>query len=248
MTRPRLIAQNLNASDPAVASAIAAGDSAWLRSVVRRIEAAGLDAIDLNAGTFGADEPELLRWMVAQVEPMTSLQISVDSGEPTVLAFAAGGTRRPVLLNSLALDAEWSAELAALLVEGDCEVVLSLRRQSSLPTGREDRVAWAEEGLARLEAKGVDPGRVLVDAIALPWGDDFDAGRGMLEFVETWSRRGSSAGALVGLGNLGHGHADAVRINREWWSRLRNAGIAAALMDAFEPGLTAAGGVSSSGD
>jgi hypothetical protein len=169
---------------------------------------------------------------------VTSLQLSVDSGDPAVLCFAAAGARRPVLLNSLPLDAGWSEALEALLVDGECEVVLSLRRGSTLPAGRDDRLAWAEEGLARLEAKGVDPGRVLVDAIALPWADDFEAGRGMLEFVEAWSRHGQGAGALVGLGNLGYGHADAVRINREWWVRLRSAGIAAALVDAFEPGLT----------
>jgi 5-methyltetrahydrofolate--homocysteine methyltransferase len=237
VTRPRLIAQNLNASDGAVAAAIAAGDGPWIRSVVRRIEDAGLDAIDLNAGTFGDAEATLLRWLVEQVEPLTPLTLSLDSARPEVLGAVARGTGRPVILNALALDTPWSDDLEALLVEGECEAVLSLRRGHELPASAEDRWAWATEGLARLEAKAVDPGRVLVDAIALPWGDDVEAGRGMLDFVERWSARGSGAGALVGLGNLGHGRADAVRINREWLARLRNAGLAAALVDAFEPGL-----------
>lgn len=237
MTRPRLIAQNLNASDPAVAAALAAGDAGWLRAAVRRIEATGVVAIDLNAGTFGPNEASLLGWMVEQVEPMTGLSLSIDSADPAVLAEVGRGARRPVLLNSLALDAEWSEGLEQLLVDGACDVVLSLRRGAGLPEGAADRLAWAEEGVARLEGKGVDPDRIFVDAIALPWGDDFEAGRGMLDFVEEWHRRGTGAGSLVGLGNLGHGNVDAVRINREWLTRLRNAGLAAALVDAFEPGL-----------
>jgi 5-methyltetrahydrofolate--homocysteine methyltransferase len=142
-----------------------------------------------------------------------------------------------VILNSLALDTRWSDDFTALLVDGDCEAVLSLRRGHELPASAEERWAWATEGLARLEAKGVDPDRVLVDAIALPWGDDVDAGRGMLDFVERWSSAGTGAGALVGLGNFGHGQPEAVRINREWFARLGNVGLAAALVDAFEPGL-----------
>ena len=241
MNTPRLIAQNLNASDPGVAAALASGDAGWLRSVVRRIESAGLDAIDLNAGTFGPNEENLLRWMVEQVEPMTSLTLSLDSADPELIARVGAGVGRRIILNSLPLDAEWSEALDRLLVGRECEVVLSLRRATRLPEGATDRLAWAEEGVARLEGKGGDPARVLVDAIALPWGDDFEAGQGMLEFVEEWTRRGPGAGALVGLGNLGHGRPDAVRINREWFARLRNAGIAAALVDAFEPGLTGLG-------
>ena len=242
MTAPRLIAQNLNASDPAVSAALAAGDSGWLRSVVRRIEATGVDAIDLNAGTFGTNERNLLGWLAGQVEPLTKLKLSLDSSDPEIIAFAGLGARRPIIFNSLALDTPWSEPLSRLLLEREPEVVLSLRRGAELPHSMATRLAWAEEGVARLAEKGVDPGRVLVDAIALPWGDDFDAGRGMIEFVEEWSRRAIGAGSLVGLGNLGHGHPDAVRINREWWSRLRSAGIAAALVDAFEPGLRTSDG------
>lgn len=237
MTGPRLIAQNLNASDAAVAAAIAAGDGPWIRAVVRRIEDAGLDAIDLNAGTFGDGEETLLRWLLEQVEPLARLTLSLDSVRPEVLGAVARRAGRPVILNSLALDTPWSDDFTALLVDGDCEAILSLRRGHELPASGEERWAWATEGLARLEAKGVDPDRVLVDAIALPWGDDVEAGRGMLDFVERWSSGGTGAGALVGLGNLGYGQPEAVRINREWFARLRNAGLAAALVDAFEPGL-----------
>jgi hypothetical protein len=237
VTGPRLIAQNLNASDPAVAAALSAGDSAWLRSVVRRLESTGVDAIDLNAGTFDTHERDLLGWLVGQVEPLTPLTLSIDSADPEIVATVGLAARRPIIFNSLALDTPWSDSIARLVLERNCEVVLSLRRGAELPEGGSARLAWAEEGVARLAANGVDPDRILVDAIALPWGDDFEAGRGMIDFVEEWSRRGSSAGSLVGLGNLGYGRSDAVRINREWLSRLRAAGLAAALVDAFEPGL-----------
>ena len=239
MSRIRLVAQNLNASDPAVRACLSAGDADWLRRTARRIATTGVDLVDCNAGTFGRDEAALLGWMAEQVAPLVGRPLSLDSADPEVLVAVASTRRGPLLLNSLPVDFDASPELRAVLADPEREVVLSLRRASGLPPDAATRRAWALEGLGRLEAMGVDPSRVLVDAIALPFGDDVDAGRVVLDFVEDWARSGNRAGTLVGLGNFGHGHPEAVRIHREWLVRLRDAGIDAALVDAFEPGLRA---------
>jgi hypothetical protein len=233
VTRPWLIAQNLNSSDPGVAAALSAGDGSWLRGCARRIEEAGLDCIDCNAGTLGAVEAQVLGWMVEQIAPMVKIPLALDSARPEVLVETARRSPRPVLLNSLALDTVWSPELAELLVGTGNSVVLSLRRDGELPADVGTRHDWAMAGVDALVAAGVDHSRILVDAIALPWGDDVDAGRGMLDFVGSWT----ATRTLVGLGNIGYGHPEAVRIHREWMGRLRDVGISAALVDAFEPGL-----------
>jgi len=233
VTRPWLIAQNLNSSDPGVAAALSAGDGSWLRGCARRIEEAGLDCIDCNAGTLGSAEAQVLGWMVEQIAPMVKIPLALDSPRPEVLVEVARRSRRPVLLNSLALDTSWSPELDELLVGTANSAVLSLRRDGELPTDAGTRRAWASAGVEALTATGVEESQIFVDAIALPWGDDVEAGRGMLEFVETWT----STRTLVGLGNIGYGNPEAVRIHREWMGRLCDVGISAAIMDAFEPGL-----------
>jgi cobalamin-dependent methionine synthase I len=237
LTRPLLIAQNLNSSDPAVHAALAAGDAAWVRQCARRIESSGVDLIDCNAGTFGPSEVSILEWMVEQVAAMVRLPLSIDSAETSVLEAVASRLTRPILLNSLPVDFEPSPGLRRLLSQARCQAVLSLRRAGELPPDSRTRIEWAREGLRRIEAAGGDASRVLVDAIALPFGDDVEAGQPLLEFVRSWAHSGEPAGTLVGLGNIGYGHPDAVRIQREWMRRLRNAGISAALVDAFEPGL-----------
>jgi hypothetical protein len=175
--------------------------------------------------------------MVGQVETMVRLEVSVDSADTGVLERVAAGLHRPGWINSLPVDFEWTDGLRTLLREGRHDVVLSLRRRDALPTDAVTRLGWAEEGLVRLVGAGVDPRRVFVDAIALPFGDDVERGRPMLEFVEAFKSGGSPARTLVGLGNIGYGHPEAVRIHREWMARLRDVGIDAVLLDAFEPGL-----------
>ena len=237
MSCPLLIAQNLNSSDPAVAAALAAGDAAWLRETARRLESTGVDFVDCNAGVFGRDEADLLRWMVQTIEPMLRTQLSLDSADPTALVGAAEHCCRPVLLNSLAVDFVWSPDLASTLVGTANRVVLSLRKGREPAADGATRWSWAHDGVGRLVDLGVAEECVLVDAIALPWGDDLRAGSAMLDFIERWSGAGFRAGTLVGLGNIGYGHGEAVRIHREWLARLVNVGLSAALVDAFEPGL-----------
>lgn len=239
MNRPLLIAQNLNASDPAVRGALAAGDGSWLRQCARRIENTGVDFIDCNAGTFGADEAQILAWMANQVGSLVRIPLSIDSADVAVLEYVCARVPGPSLLNSLPRDFEWTEGLRRLLADPARRVVLSLRGRTGLPADATTRLDWARDGLARLEEAGVDPARVFVDAIALPFGDDVEAGRPVLDFIETWASSGSPALTLVGLGNIGYGHPDAVRIHRDWLGRLRDVGIGAALVDAFEPGLRA---------
>jgi hypothetical protein len=173
--------------------------------------------------------------MVGQIGPMAGIPISLDSADIRVLAEVGTSLPDTTLLNSIPVDVEWSDALDRLLVGSAKRVVLSLRRGTDLPRESGDRYLWAEEGLSMLARRGVGPERVFIDAIALPWGDDLEAGEGMLDFVRSWSRSGSGAGTLVGLGNLGYGHPEPSRIHREWWGRLRDAGISAALVDAFDP-------------
>lgn len=239
MSRPLLIAQNLNASDPAVRAALAGGDAAWLRSCARRIEATGVDLIDCNAGTLGDAEESLLAWMVDQVVAMVGTGVAIDSARIDVLEAVGSRLRRPFLLNSLPVDFEPTEGLRRLLRRPEVSVVLSLRRSDGLPADASERMDLARDGLARLAAAGVPAHRVWIDAIALPVARDPRAASSMLDFVRAWASRGSDAGTLVGLGNLGHGRPDAVRIHREWMGLLRDAGIGAVLLDAFEPGLRA---------
>jgi 5-methyltetrahydrofolate--homocysteine methyltransferase len=237
VSRPLLIAQNLNSSDPAVAAALAAGDAGWLQKCARRIESTGVDFIDCNAGVFGEAEADILSWMLEAIEPMVRTPLSLDSADTNALVSAAAHSNRPVLINSLALDFEWSEGLAATLVGTGNRVVLSLRRGRNLPADANARWDRACEGVRRLTELGVAEENILVDAIALPWGDDCESGLPMIDFVERWSAGGRASGTIIGLGNIGYGHREAVRIHREWLERLVNVGLSAAILDAFEPGL-----------
>lgn len=230
------IGQTLNSSDPRVAEAMSTGERRWLESVARRQAQAGVHAIDVHAGTFGDDEIPILRAILPWIEAASNRRICVDSARLEVLLEVAEGRHHRPILNSLELGLEWPAQLASLGATG-CDIVVQLRRGGQLPEGAEDRLAWTEEALERLDVLGVSRERVFIDPVLLAWGDDLQAGRGLLDFVADATRRWPRLRTLVGLGNVSYGHPGRGELHRRWLMELQSRGLRAAIVDPFDSEL-----------
>jgi len=229
-----LIAETFNAGTTPVRAALQAGDRGWVEVSLRRQLAAGVDLVECNASGFG-DEEAILRWLVETVEPASPVPLSLDSADPQVLAAVATGRRRPPLLNSV--DATGIAAPLADAVRAGASIVVQLRRGDQLPRGCDDRLRLAEAALAAADRQGLPRERIWIDPGLLPWGDDVDAGRPLLAFLESFPRDPHGARTLVGLSNVSWGHPDRRRVNRDWLRRLRDAGLGGAILDPFDRDL-----------
>lgn len=230
-----VIAENLNSSDPAVHAALAAGDRRWIETRVRALVARGCDALDINAGTFGASEREVLGWLAEVVEPLSELPLSIDSARPQIVESVARERRSPPILNSIDVDEFVRGTLAPASAREGTRLVVQLRRGRQLPVSIEDRLAWTELVEQGAAAQGVALERIFLDAVMLPWGDDFAAGRGLREFVRCLARTTPTLRTLVGLSNVSYGHAEPLRLHAAWLDRLGSDGLGAVLLDALDP-------------
>ncbi len=233
-----VIADPLTTTDAEVGGAVASGDRRWLEVRARALAAAGADAIDVNASSMGSAEADVLLWMAEVVEAVTDLPLSLDGPDPAALLRCARGRRAPVVLNSWPADAVFDETLVDVLQRPGSRLVVQLRHGRTLPAGAEDRRAWAEDAVERFARAGLDPSSLLIDAVALPWGTDVAAGRGLLEFVAAWAHDHPEIPTLVGLGNVGHGAADPAEARRTWLELLAAAGLGAVLLDPRDRTLT----------
>ena len=63
-----IVGEKINTSRKAVKEAVAGKDAAFIRRLARRQHEAGAHYIDVNCGTFVHNEPELLSWLVQEVQ------------------------------------------------------------------------------------------------------------------------------------------------------------------------------------
>lgn len=226
-----LIADNLNSADPVVHAALASGDRAWIEARIRALAATGVDAIDLHVGTLLGSEPAVLEWVAQLAETVSGLPIFLDSMHAEVLR-SVGEGRPSATWNSIPADHEWTSAEVETLVETGADVVLQLRRAGELPSDAPTRSAWRLEALEQMDRRGLLGTRTIyTDAVMLPWGMDFEAGEGLLEFLAV-TEPGQHERRLVGLSNVGYGAKDPFACAAAWWPRLRAAGLEAALVDA----------------
>lgn len=230
-----VIAENLNASDPVMHAAIAAGERRWFEDRARTLAARGCDAIDVNAGTFGSSEAEVLEWLAEIVEAAVTLPLSIDSSRPDVIARVAQGRRVAPILNSLDVDTVLASALPGALARSDTRLIVQLRRGRRLPTGCAERMEWTELAVEHLHEQGVAPQRLMIDAVMLPWGSRAEAGAELVEFVEVARRIWPELVTLVGLSNVSYGHARAPELHASWLDRLQRAGLGAVLLDVLDP-------------
>lgn len=229
-----VIAENLNASDPVVHAALAAGERRWIEERARMLAARGCDAIDVNAGTFGRSEIEVLGWMAEVVETAVEVPLCIDSARAEIVARVAERRRLAPVLNSLDVDAVLGGVLPSAFAREGSRLIVQLRRGQRLPRGHADRMEWTELVVEALAGQGIGHERIFLDVVMLPWGADEEAASELLEFVRSARRTWPDLSTLVGLSNVSYGHARAQELHATWLDRLQRAGLGAALFDALD--------------
>lgn len=230
-----VIGQNLNSASPTVHSALAAGARGWVETCVRAQMSAGVDAIDCCAATFGRAEADVLRWLVEIVETVGDVPVAVDSPRTSVLMELAERRRRPPLLNSVDAGGRWPGSLVAAVRDHRASVVVQLRQEDgSIPRGLDDRQAWTAHAVESILREGIDLDRVWIDPVLLPWAEDLEAGRPLLEYLRHAAHEWPGLQTLVGLSNVSYGARDRSRLHRTWLVHLRDAGLHGVLLDPLD--------------
>lgn len=232
-----VIADNLTTTDPDVFGAATGGDRRWLEVRARQLVEAGADAIDLNASSLEGAEAHVLDWMAEIVEAVVEVPLSIDGPDLSTIVPIAGRRRCASIVNSWSVDRPIDDLLLAHAERPGTRVVVQLRDGERLPADARDRLAWAARARQQWEEHGIGADRLIFDMVALPWGADLAAGRGLLEAVAALSADQPELVTLVGLGNFGYGAADPLDAQRSWLAVLREAGLGAVLLDPTQPTL-----------
>ena len=80
-----LIADNLTVTNRAVQRALDEKDPEPIRQLVKRCEAAGAEAIDINSGPLVRDAENRMTFLVDTVQGVTDLPLLIDTASPRAI-------------------------------------------------------------------------------------------------------------------------------------------------------------------
>lgn len=226
-----IIGEKINGAIPSVGKAIAARDEAFIRDLVRRQVAAGIDYLDVCAGTSADEELEALNWLIDIAQDETDTKLCVDSPNARIIEAVLPRVKRCGLINSVSGEGDKCEVIFPLLKDNDWEVVALTCDNNGIPENAEKKIAIADELVKKAAEYGIAPERIFIDPLVLSLSAVNDC---MLQFMD--SVRGikklyPDVKTVSGLSNISYGMPYRKIVNMNFLTLALSAGMDAAIID-----------------
>ena len=233
-----LIADNLQITRPIVADAIRQQNPDTLQTLVRAMEAAGAEAIDLNTGPLGRDAARQMTFCVETVQAVTDLPLLIDTANPRAMKAGLEANRKVAVINGISLEPHKLESILSLAVAYDVDIIgYLLDERSQMPPNQDDRMAIALELFQRCLAAGLRAEQLILDPVVAPliWQDGLQRNRDLLEIIRRLPELlDFPVRTVAGLSNLTTGQkalGPKQRLEQTYLSMLASAGLSWVLLD-----------------
>jgi len=216
-----------------VQEAVARRDAGFIRDLARRQFEAGAHYIDVNCGTFISEEPELLSWLVREVQDeLNNAPLCIDSPNPKAVEAALKVHQGTPLLNSITGEKERYEALEPLVVKYGCKiVVLCMDDESGIPRDAATRYQIATRLIESLTAKGVKQEDIYVDPLIQPISVDTKNGLAAAETIRMVREKYPAVHAICGLSNISFGLPERKLLNQAYMVVCTTYGLDAVILD-----------------
>jgi len=182
-----LIGERINSTHKSIAEAIKARDSKHIQQEALTQVKAGVDYVDVNAGTFQTEEPALLTWLVKTVQEVVDTPLCIDTANPEAAAAALRAHKGKALLNSTTGQKERYEAFVSLVKEAQSGIVALCINDMGTPKDTIGRLAIAERLIENLSAEGIPLTDIYIDPLVHPIGVEQDAGLVAINTANTLS-------------------------------------------------------------
>ena len=207
----------------------------FLQALVANQENAGADFLDLNVDEIS---PKLERqtgamaWLVATVQDMTKLPLSVDSSSVEVIKAgleAHDSSRARPLLNSASLERLDALDLA---VAHGARVVVTAAGAKGMPDGAAERIENASAMVAAARARGFALDDIYIDPLVFPVAVDTQFGLHCLDAIRGLrERHGPDIHITGGISNVSFGIPSRRLLNQMFLVLALEAGADSGIID-----------------
>ncbi len=230
----RIIGERINGTWTRVKKAVSARDGSFIQELARRQVEAGVDWLDVGAGTPPERELEDLAWLVQTVQEVVEVPLCLDSANPRALAAAIKQVRQTPLINSISGEQSRLDGILPLLRDTECEVIALAMDDRGVPSTVEDRLAAIGRVLDALRGAGVPDERIYVDPLVLAVAADTESGRLAFDAIRAVRAEFPDAHVSCGLSNISFGLPVRTLINQAFVTLALEAGLDTAILDPLD--------------
>ncbi len=217
-----------------LAEQIAAGDYGMVEADALAQVEAGAHVLDVNAGVPMADEPKMLKDMVALVQSLSEVPLCLDSSMPAALEAGLAECNGKALVNSVTGEEESLEAVLPLVKKHGAAVVAICNDEEGISEDVEKRFAVARKILERALDHGIPQEDVVVDPLVMPVGAVGNSGRAVIALVRR-VREELKLNTTCGASNVSFGLPNRVELNGAFMAMLIGAGLTSAIVNPLHP-------------
>ena len=237
-----LVADNLQITNPRIASAVYKRNPEPIREMVKQFTAAGVDAIDINSGPLPKDAEGAMGFLVSVVQEASGASILLDTTNPSAVAAGLAVSRSRAIVNGISLDTGRLTPMLPVIRDFDADVICYLMQSGyTLPVSVAERLSLSVELMEAVTRAGVAPERVIIDPVVAPlmWADGKERNLALIEVIRQLQEvLGFPVRTIAGISNLTSGFSGSPGIHNEkhylesaFTSMLAGAGLTMAMVN-----------------
>jgi len=138
-----IIAERINASGMKIGQAISSKNVAFIQDEAQAQDLAGADYIDVNAGTFGSEEAQRLRWVIESVQEITEKPLCIDSPDPAVIQEMVPMVKRTPMINSITLESKRLEGIIPVVAEHRAKVIALCQSADTIAETADEKLKLA---------------------------------------------------------------------------------------------------------
>jgi len=200
---------------------------------------AGAKILDVNAGVPGADEPALLKQVMATVMEVTDVPLCIDTADPEALEAALKSYEGKALVNSSNGEERSLEAVLPLVKEYGAAVIGLCMDDDGIPATAEARLKVAAKIIERAGKLGIPTEDVVIDPLALTMGSDHTAGLVAMQTIEKVIAE-FGVNITMGASNISFGLPDRKHVNATFIAMAIHAGLTCPITNPLEPEVSIA--------
>jgi 5-methyltetrahydrofolate corrinoid/iron sulfur protein methyltransferase len=227
----QIIGEKINGTRKLVNKAVVGKDEGFIRGLAREQVEAGIDLLDVNAGTTPDREPDDLVWLVRTVQKEVDVPLCLDSANPEALTAALKEVRLEPMINSISGDPERLERILPIAAGRQSMVIALAMDESGIPKSVEERLMIVHQVIAATREAGMADGKIYVDPLIMTIATDTQAGLTALQSISAIKTEYPEVHITSGLSNISFGLPGRAKINAIFLALAMEAGLDSAIAD-----------------
>ena len=234
-TLPKIIGERINpTARKKLAQALRDGDYTIVEKDAETQMQAGAHILDVNAGTHGIDEVQVMNDLVTLLQQSVSIPLCLDSTNPSVLEQGLKAYQGKALINSVNGEAASLHSILPLAKRYGAAVVGLTLDETGIPATAEGRLAIAARIIDTCAQYGIKQKDIYLDSLVMTVGTDIYAPKETLRTMQLIAETYPDVNLLLGVSNVSHGLPNRAKINSAFLAMAIGAGLDVAIINPMD--------------